>query len=470
MKGASLVKGLGWSLFLNILIKPVWIFGIDRQVQNTVGHEAYGTYFALLNLSIILSFLADFGLSNVTNLKLATGEGVNIKSLLRFKFGLSFIYLTALFSVAAISGIKEWTILLLVALIQLLTSFFVLMRSIITAQQLFTTDAWLSVFDKALMILICATFLYLPLFPSISIIFFLSIQLGCTLLAVLIAAGIILQKKLFSNFQNGGKSKYIAKGVLPFAAVILLMATHNRLDGFLLERLHPQGAVQAGIYAAAYRLLDAGNMVGYLFASFLVPFIARHQQDKTMVEKTILVARHFLIISSGIALFFILIYAAEVQRLLYVSTNAFSIQVVQLCMGALPAYMLVHLYGSLLTAINKLYAFISLLAICVVINAVLNIFFIPVYGAAGCAVAAIVSQYVCGFGALIVASYQYEIRYKVKSLLYCLVSILAAALLFYAAKYFNLHPLLVITTVVIVLSLLLFAYIPFLKKHFLLSR
>ena len=36
-------------ILLNVLVKPLWIFGIDRQVQNITGYAAYGGYFALLN-------------------------------------------------------------------------------------------------------------------------------------------------------------------------------------------------------------------------------------------------------------------------------------------------------------------------------------------------------------------------------------------------------------------------------------
>ena len=59
MKTSSFFSGLSLLLLFNLLIKPVWIFLIDRPVQNAVGHEAYGTYFALFNLTYVLLFVAD---------------------------------------------------------------------------------------------------------------------------------------------------------------------------------------------------------------------------------------------------------------------------------------------------------------------------------------------------------------------------------------------------------------------------
>ena len=60
-------SSLGLLVVLNLIIKPIWIFAIDRKVQLEVGQEEYGSYFALLNLSIILSFMLDLGFTNYFN-------------------------------------------------------------------------------------------------------------------------------------------------------------------------------------------------------------------------------------------------------------------------------------------------------------------------------------------------------------------------------------------------------------------
>ena len=57
MKSIQFFKGLSWLIILNLLVKPVWLFFIDRQVQLAVGYEEYGKYFAILNLSYVLFFL-----------------------------------------------------------------------------------------------------------------------------------------------------------------------------------------------------------------------------------------------------------------------------------------------------------------------------------------------------------------------------------------------------------------------------
>ena len=56
-------------LFMNLLIKPFWILGIDRSVQNAVGAEQYGFYFAIFNFTFLFNIMLDLG---ITNFKTAT--------------------------------------------------------------------------------------------------------------------------------------------------------------------------------------------------------------------------------------------------------------------------------------------------------------------------------------------------------------------------------------------------------------
>jgi hypothetical protein len=46
-------------VFINLLIKPLFIFGIDLGVQNRLGDQ-YGLYFALLNLTYLSQIVNDF--------------------------------------------------------------------------------------------------------------------------------------------------------------------------------------------------------------------------------------------------------------------------------------------------------------------------------------------------------------------------------------------------------------------------
>src|SRR5688572_19855830 len=95
------LSNLTFLLFVNLLVKPLWIFGIDRTVQNTVGSETYGVYFAILNLSFIYYMLLDLGLSNFNNRAVAR-QGSRLSRLmpdvlmLKLVFGAAYFLVTYL--------------------------------------------------------------------------------------------------------------------------------------------------------------------------------------------------------------------------------------------------------------------------------------------------------------------------------------------------------------------------------------
>lgn len=49
------VSSLLLLLFLNLLVKPLWIFGIDLTVQNRVGAEQYGLYAAIFSFTFVFN-------------------------------------------------------------------------------------------------------------------------------------------------------------------------------------------------------------------------------------------------------------------------------------------------------------------------------------------------------------------------------------------------------------------------------
>ena len=61
------IINLAFLLLLNLLIKPFWIFGVERSVQNIVGSAEFGFYFSLFNFSLLLNIILDLGITNFNN-------------------------------------------------------------------------------------------------------------------------------------------------------------------------------------------------------------------------------------------------------------------------------------------------------------------------------------------------------------------------------------------------------------------
>lgn len=393
-------SAVGQLVILNAIVKPVWIFGIDREVQNLVGTQTYGVYFSLLSLSIVLSFLLDWGFTGYFNRQLAANASSFVKktgNFLLIKLAFTALYIVIVFGVAWLSGITEWQLLTGVVLVQVFTSLFLFFRSIITASQLFYTDAWLSVLDKLLMILLCGSMIYFPgAFIPVSIGNFLYLQVACTAMATISAALITLRHGISYQVERSFLSVRLFRQAFPYALIILLMSAHYRLDGFLLERIHYQGSYQAGIYAAAYRLLDASNMAGYLVASFLMPFIARNSESKGLVRPVVANSRNFLLLFSLAAIGITWIFGPQLNELLYHRNDNESTLVLQLTIPALFGYSLVQVYGTVLTATGRVMDFCLVILFALVLNLILNLVLIPMHGATGAAIAAIASHLLAG--------------------------------------------------------------------------
>jgi O-antigen/teichoic acid export membrane protein len=311
--------------------------------------------------------------------------------------------------------------------------------------------------------------LYTKLFQKpITILFFLHAQLLCTATATSIAGLFLLKRKLLHPADTMQKTKALLKSIAPYALIILAMTAHNRLDGFLLARLHPDGAYEAGVYAASYRLLDAANTVGYLVASFLVPFLARQQTNRLLINELVLTARYGLLLFGVFASLFLVLFAVPVQQTLYAVAD-YGALVLQWCLPVLPAYLLLQVYGSLLTAMGQLKPFLVLLGISVVLNVVLNCLLIPRLGAVGCCIAALASQYTCALGTYLYAVQKNELQHDSRQWLNLAAIALLLSALFYAGRQYGVHPLLLLLAGGVVAVLALFTYLPFFKRFFILS-
>lgn len=465
MGAKTFFKGLSWLLVLNLLVKPAWIFLIDRRVQNIVGHEAYGTYFALYNLTYVLLFVADAGLSNMLAQRLAAEKTLNVRQLLRLKIVLLLLYVVVCVSFALLTGITHQVILGYLVLIQALTSLFIFLRGLLTARQLFKPDAVFSVLDRTLLLALCIGPVY-GFFRPMTITLFLQLQSLSTTGAVLSLLFFLVKKKSFLQGETL-KLKTIASWTAPFVLIILLMSAHNRLDAFLLERMHADGAVQAGIYATAFRLLDAGNVAGFLTASFLVPFLSRHRNDKLLNQQVLLFCRHGLLLVAVSVVAFVLVFAPWLQQVLYHSDDANSITVMRLCLAALPAYYLTHVYGSALTAAGHFRAFIRVIAFAVLFNVLLNLWLIPGYGARGCCIAALASQYGCGLALWLVASRRLAVSVSAGSMALYAVAALLLFFLFYSAQKLTGNVWIILTSIALLAAVFLLTQRSTIKRLFL---
>jgi len=412
---------LSLLLLLNLLIKPFWIFGIDRTVQNIVGAEEYGLYFSLFNFSLLLNMVLDFGITNYNNRNIAQNNEILSKSLsniIGLKLLLAIVYALVTILAGFIIGYswRQFYILVFLIINQFMASFILYLRSNLSGLHLFKTDSIISVLDRSLMIVICGVLLWGGVTSSVfKIEWFVYAQTFAYMITLIITL-ILVYSNAESVKLHFGRTYFIAilKRSYPYALLALLMIFYYRVDSVMLERMLPDGKKQAGIYAQGFRILDAASMFAFLFAVLLLPIYSRMIQQRESVNQLTVFSFILLIVPVVGVTSASYFYNQEIIDLLYhqhvgVSSEVFGVLI--LCfLGIASSYI----FGTLLTANGNLKDLNILAAFGVGINIILNLILIPKYYALGSAIASLITQSVIAVAQMIRAKQIFGFNFNLK--------------------------------------------------------
>lgn len=426
-------------LTVNILIKPLYAFGVDLQIQNQLG-ASYGLYFALWNFTALFQIFADLGLQQYNNKEVASNTNffyANLPKILQIKAMLSFLMIALTLVVAIIVGYQGGDLRLLYALLfsQLCISLTLFLRTNISGLGYFKIDSLLSSLDKFLLLIFGLFLLHGGLFERIDIYHFAYMQnlaygitafLTSLLVFIFYKRGYGIDKKSFSlSFGN------IFAQSWAYAAAVLLMLIYTRIDVILLERTLPieLGRKGAEIYAFVYRFYDMFTMVGFLFASLLLPMYAKVQNDKIALKNLAFLGSSLLTI-----------FNIGVMTLMFIFKDKIVFHEAQLSafalLLALPAGGLIQIWGTLLTALNRLKKGLILFSIAIALNIGLNLYLIPSYGVAGIAFTAFLTQTLVGLVQWIWGLYILEVKIEKSIVAKWTIFLFAIGLLYYCSEYY----------------------------------
>jgi O-antigen/teichoic acid export membrane protein len=450
-------------LCLNLLIKPFWILGIEIHVQNTVGNGAFGEYYSIAAFSFLLNILLDFGITNFNNKNIAQNNHLLAKhfsGLFVLKLILAGIYILATIIVGLVIGydVRLTKLLLILGFNQFLISMVLYLRSNLQALHLFKTDALLSVLDRVIMIGIVSLMLWTNFFGRrMDIMDFVYAQtVGYFLTAVIAFFAVISNTKMIKLKWDFPFSLMILKKSYPFAVLVLLMTFYNRIDSVMLERLLPDGSPakierlkvlrdpalkmnmtaqekeervalekelehtgpeQAGIYAKAFRMLEATNMIAYLFSVLLIPMFSRMLKYKESVEQLVKLSFTLLITIAVVVGVGCVFYRNEIMILLYDKEHLGAVTTVfPILMSCFIAISTTYVFGSLLTANGNLRE-LNIVAFCgMLINVTLNLFFIEVLkmDAIGTAISSLVTQGLTALAQVLIVRriFKFKVNYR----------------------------------------------------------
>lgn len=452
-------------LLINLLIKPFYTFGIDLRVQNLVGKESYGLYFALFNFSYIFQIFADLGLQQYNNRNIAQYRFLIDKYLphiLILKSILGVLVIGAGFLVAIVLGYTENSLYLLSFLLfnQILITFLFFLRSNISGLGHYRLDSFFSALDKLLMVLICGILVWTPLSKDFEIEWFLYAQTSAYGLSVLLAFWVnlrFLKTKLSFHF-NWVVMWAILKKSLPFALVVILMTLYTRIDAVMIERLleGTKGQEEAGIYAFGYRFLDTSNMFVYLFATLLLPMFSRLLNRQTELKALLAFSYQLMLVltvglSIGLAY-----YAPEIGEALFNEYTPYTAEVFSMLMLSFNALGMLAIFGTLLTAKGSLRAMNTLFVIGIFLNIIMNYFLIPDYGAWGASLSTLCTQSFVAVGEifLVVRIFQLGLNLKliIQTILFIVLVILSTDYLYEYATFFWLWKFVLTGLIILILA------------------
>lgn len=399
------VKNILFVITINVLVKPIWILYIDREVQNRVGAAEYGTYSAMLALSIMFSTFLDFGITNYNSRTVSQNPDelkTLFSSMLTARLLLIGAYMVLVCGVALALGyhVHELLMLCSVLLIQSLNYLMLFIRSNVAALQRFKTDGMLSVTDRFLMILVCG---FLLLYPATGrhfrIEWFIIAQVACYFTACIIAYMVlrhIHEIRLRLSFHWPTILRII-KDSFWYALFIFLMSVYIRSDMQMIKWI--AGTEQVGIYAASYRLLDVSiNMFGSMFAAVLLPLFGRMLAQKQDVNQIVTLCVNIMLPVSFIVAVAAAFFGVPVMHMLYPAADNYWSAIFGWVMASFPAFSIMYVYSTLLTANGNMKILSAIAFTGAVVNIALNAYLISHKQALGAAITCFVTETLVAIG------------------------------------------------------------------------
>jgi O-antigen/teichoic acid export membrane protein len=188
---------------------------------------------------------------------------------------------------------------------------------------------------------------------------------------------------------------------LPFALVAFAMTLYWRIDSVLIERMLPDGAMQAGIYAQAFRLFDAIAMFPVMFGGLLLPIMSKELAAGNNIAPLASMAGRMLLAPLGIGAVTLATFPREILDLLYHAPSPGAVSAFTVLMLTLVPVGVVYIFSTMLTAAGslKLLGIITLGGM--VINVLMNLVLIPAFAAAGAAYTALFTQIIVALACVI---------------------------------------------------------------------
>lgn len=357
---------------------------MEMEIQDQVGHDAWGLYAALLSLGYLLLTFADLGINQYSTKTLANSPNL-LKTyfpvLFSAKLFLTLLYPFIMLGIGWALGYRQEALylLFLLCLIQggnQLAQFF---RANFQALQQFKIDAWLSVAERIVLIALTLGLFWM----GITLKGFVIARLLAVVFTIILFYLLLARNHgVFKPRWELGRIKEVVGLSMSFALMTILYSVHDKIDQVMVERL--AGRVENGLYGGAYRWLEAFSMYLWIVLPIFFARFAYYLDNLKEQEKLL----HFGQKITAIPLIFVSVFVfffGEKLLFLFDESTPEQIQVMTTCLSILFLAVFFNsifsIFSTLLTSTGHEKQVNVIIIVGIALNIIGNAVFIPKYGA-----------------------------------------------------------------------------------------
>lgn len=251
----------------------------------------------------------------------------------------------------------------------------------------------ITVYAKSLSLIVCSILKVILIVYGYPLIFFV---LVIALETILCSLGLVVSYRLGNHFITLWRVKFdeikrLVKQGTPLFFSSLLVVLYIRIDQLMIGEM--LGSEQLGIYSVAVRLTEAWYFIPMAISTSILPtLVAAKIDNEHLYEKILQNLYGWMAIASLIVATLLTIFSGLIVNLLFGDqyTAASSVLAIQCWSGLFIFSGLINNHWYLLENLNRFTLYRSILGL--IINVLLNLLFIPLWGIEGAAWATLLTQ------------------------------------------------------------------------------
>ena len=361
---------------------------MENKIQDEVGHDAWGMYAASVALCFLFGITADLGIGAYATQQFANNPE-KLKEQFPYLWGIKLgLALLFPFLIIGVGITKNWiepthtiplSFLFWASLLTSFTQIGEFLRSYVRGMQDFKTDSYLSVLEKGLYV-IGIGFL---LFWGTDIYGFVYLRAGiwvitCGTVFYFLSKIIGFQRPVW-RIKEWGKT---LNSSIAFSILLILASVNDKIDQVLLQSL--SGDKVTGLYAGAYRWLDAAFMFLWIVMPFFFARFAYLIRDYPAQQKLFQLGQLLTAVPLLFVSLFVFFHGEKLFFLFGKSTPeeiAEMTKILKILFAGGAIYSVFSIFDNLMTATGFTRQVNVILCVAILQNVVLNVIFIPKYGA-----------------------------------------------------------------------------------------